>query len=282
MLPLVNRTARALGGWLSPAYGGDLRLVPDTDEIPALSGERDALWARLQATTFLTDDEKRAAVGYGAKAVGGGDGGGVDGKGRGAQKFNPNHDHVGRFTFGPSAATPQPTPENDPNVVPVARRRGGSGGNPGQEARLGIATARAKTATQRVGELDPTWQAPRSFTSPEDIEGQIRHQEAVALSAEARLAEITRDAIPNTNPSWGVNRLRKELNDRGFTLDRPTDAPGFYYKNPSTNEEVRIMERPDHRWGNDPAEKHYYGYYYRYRPNRNLPFGNHTPIPDKN
>ena len=72
------------------------------------------------------------------------------------------------------------------------------------------------------------------------------------------------------------------LNDRGFTLDRPTDAPGFYYKNPSTNEEVRIMERPDHRWGNDPAEKHYYGYYYRYRPNRNLPFGNHTPIPDKN
>ena len=66
VLPLVGRTARALSGWLAPAYGGaSLRLVPDTDEIAALSGERDALWARLQATTFLTDDEKRAAVGYG-------------------------------------------------------------------------------------------------------------------------------------------------------------------------------------------------------------------------
>ena len=69
VLPLVNRTARALGGWLAPAYDGALRLAPDTDEIPALSGERDALWARLQATTFLTDDEKRAAVGFGAKGA---------------------------------------------------------------------------------------------------------------------------------------------------------------------------------------------------------------------
>ncbi len=65
----------ALFGWLAP----------DTDEIPALSGERDALWARLQATAFLTDDEKRAAVGFGKKGAGGGEG--AEG---GGSKFSPD------------------------------------------------------------------------------------------------------------------------------------------------------------------------------------------------
>ena len=45
VLPLVQRTARALSGWLSPAYGGDLRLAPDLDAVEALSPEREALWA---------------------------------------------------------------------------------------------------------------------------------------------------------------------------------------------------------------------------------------------
>jgi Bacterial toxin 28 len=42
-------------------------LRPDLDSLDALSGDRDAQWTRLQATTFLTDDEKRALVGYGPK-----------------------------------------------------------------------------------------------------------------------------------------------------------------------------------------------------------------------
>jgi HK97 family phage portal protein len=73
VLPLVNRTAKALSAWLGGgvrASGSDtaappLRLRPDLDAIEALSTEREALWARLNAATFLTDDEKRAAVGYG-------------------------------------------------------------------------------------------------------------------------------------------------------------------------------------------------------------------------
>ena len=32
----------------------------------ALAPEREALWRRLEASSFLTDDEKRRAVGYGA------------------------------------------------------------------------------------------------------------------------------------------------------------------------------------------------------------------------
>jgi HK97 family phage portal protein len=92
VLPLVNRTARALESWLAPAFetssapsgrldssfvprdsaprsrprGTDslLELKPDLDQIEALAPERDALWKRLEAASFLTTDEKRAAAGY--------------------------------------------------------------------------------------------------------------------------------------------------------------------------------------------------------------------------
>lgn len=79
VLPLVSRTAKALSAWLSPAFAEGnvpmdaplLALKPDLDAVEALSTERAALWARVQASDFLTLNEKRAAVGYGA--VEGGD-----------------------------------------------------------------------------------------------------------------------------------------------------------------------------------------------------------------
>jgi HK97 family phage portal protein len=67
VIPLVTRTAQSLGHWLGPAFGPDLRLEPDLDQINALAPEREALWSRIGAADFLTDDEKRAAVGYGPK-----------------------------------------------------------------------------------------------------------------------------------------------------------------------------------------------------------------------
>jgi hypothetical protein len=48
-----------------------LELRPDIDSIEALSIEREALWTRVDKATFLTQNEKRAAVGYGP--VDGGD-----------------------------------------------------------------------------------------------------------------------------------------------------------------------------------------------------------------
>lgn len=69
VLPLVARTAAALQHWLAPAWSEHLRLGFDTDSVAALSLERDALWARVGAATFLTEDEKRAAVGYGPKSA---------------------------------------------------------------------------------------------------------------------------------------------------------------------------------------------------------------------
>ena len=68
VLPLVARTAAALEAWLAPLWGDDLRLGIDTDRVDALSLERDAVWTRVGAAAFLTEDEKRAAVGYGPRA----------------------------------------------------------------------------------------------------------------------------------------------------------------------------------------------------------------------
>ena len=64
VLPLMARTARAFSLWLGPLYGGDLRLEHDLDRLEGLSIEREALWRRISQAQFLTDDEKREAVGY--------------------------------------------------------------------------------------------------------------------------------------------------------------------------------------------------------------------------
>ena len=65
VVPLVTRTAKALSGWLGPAFGEVLELKPDLDRIQALSTEREALWERVRKAEFLTINEKRAAVGLG-------------------------------------------------------------------------------------------------------------------------------------------------------------------------------------------------------------------------
>ena len=73
VIPLVRRTAEALAQWLGPAFGDGFRLEPDLDAIDALAAERESLWRRVGGATFLTDDEKREAVGYGAAPIPHGD-----------------------------------------------------------------------------------------------------------------------------------------------------------------------------------------------------------------
>jgi HK97 family phage portal protein len=70
VIPLVKRTADSLSHWLAPAYGEALQLEPDLDAIEALAEERESLWRRVSAATFLSDDERRKAVGYGRAAAG--------------------------------------------------------------------------------------------------------------------------------------------------------------------------------------------------------------------
>lgn len=64
VLPLVSRTAASFAAWLSEAGEEALRLVPDLDQVNGLVAERSELWARVGAAAFLTDEEKRRAVGY--------------------------------------------------------------------------------------------------------------------------------------------------------------------------------------------------------------------------
>ena len=63
VLPLVGKVLAALNGWLPDLFGPDLRVQVDADNIPALSSEREALWKRVAASDFLTDDEKRQMLG---------------------------------------------------------------------------------------------------------------------------------------------------------------------------------------------------------------------------
>ncbi len=66
VLPMASRVAEAMTGFLGQ---GRYRLSHDLDQVEALSADREALWARVGKAEFLTDDEKRAAVGYGARAI---------------------------------------------------------------------------------------------------------------------------------------------------------------------------------------------------------------------
>ena len=123
VLPLVNRTAKALSAWLAPAFadasptnaassdnpalslskrGTALELRPDLDAIEALSTERESLWSRIDKATFLTPNEKRSAVGYGPlEQVGDAI----------SQKFSPNQPRApagqpggGQWTIGEDGA----------------------------------------------------------------------------------------------------------------------------------------------------------------------------------
>jgi hypothetical protein len=232
-------------------------------------------WSRIDKATFLTPNEKRTAVGYGSAEVSDPPGPTPSRVGDPAQKAGFRVDQL-RNELGQWATEGGGGLRHE-----VSRRARGSAGTPAQEARHDAAAARAREAVRRLRELEPTWQGPQSLTGPHNIEGRIAHHEATARAAEARLAEILRDTIPNTNPSWGINRLRKELNDQGYIFKEPTDSPGWLYENPRTGEQVRIMERPPRTYRTDPEQKHFNDFYYRYRSRDDQRWGSAVTVPNK-
>ena len=71
VLPLATRVTAALASWLDgfgAFEGAGATLKPDLDQVPALSAERDAQWARVAKASFLTDAEKRRVLGLPAVA----------------------------------------------------------------------------------------------------------------------------------------------------------------------------------------------------------------------
>ncbi|MEO0937011.1 MAG: phage portal protein [Pseudomonadota bacterium] len=74
VLPLASKVTGALSDWLEGFAGGGVRLSPDLDQVPALTAERDAQWARVAQAEFLTTAEKRAMLGLPPLAEGDADG----------------------------------------------------------------------------------------------------------------------------------------------------------------------------------------------------------------
>jgi HK97 family phage portal protein len=71
VLPLLHMVMEEMNRWLAPAYGDQLAFSYDADQIPALGCRRERLWGRIQEATFLTVNEKRAALGYSPLREGG-------------------------------------------------------------------------------------------------------------------------------------------------------------------------------------------------------------------
>jgi hypothetical protein len=68
ILPMVHQLRDGLNNWLltqGGAAAAGLRLDYDPDGISALSLRREQLWDKLNKATFLSEDEKRQAAGYG-------------------------------------------------------------------------------------------------------------------------------------------------------------------------------------------------------------------------
>lgn len=66
IIPLVQRTQKSFEAWLAPLWP-DMRIDYDLDRLDALAEERAREWARIDAASFLTEDEKREALGFGAR-----------------------------------------------------------------------------------------------------------------------------------------------------------------------------------------------------------------------
>jgi len=64
VLPLVKKTSASLSTWLGGRFD-NIKFKCDVASIEALSADRDALWDRVIKADFLTNNEKRNALGFG-------------------------------------------------------------------------------------------------------------------------------------------------------------------------------------------------------------------------
>ena len=61
VLPLVSKAARGISGWLAARVDGGI--VPELNDVPAFQDDLASRWARIDAASFLTVDEKRRLAG---------------------------------------------------------------------------------------------------------------------------------------------------------------------------------------------------------------------------
>jgi HK97 family phage portal protein len=182
VLPLVNRTAKAFSAWLSPAFGERLELRPDLDQVEALSIEREALWARLNQVTFLTINEKRAAVGYGPLER---DGPGDSDEQEEKTGFDPSQPRV---------------PEGGPDSGQwTGDGGGGSGGFESDEFGAGSSEGEAERVRVAQAENTPKY----SIDLPdEDARGGHGYRDHVGKSDEELLGIVERSVFHTLSKSY--------------------------------------------------------------------------------
>ena len=71
VLPMLGHICKELSWWLGPSFGTDITIEPDTDDLEIFADERAAQWDRIEKSTSMTINEKRAAQGL--EPVAGGD-----------------------------------------------------------------------------------------------------------------------------------------------------------------------------------------------------------------
>lgn len=64
ILPLLERFQHAFTHFIAEKFDKTLRFSYDVDGIPALAPRREATWRKLSEATFLSENEKREALGY--------------------------------------------------------------------------------------------------------------------------------------------------------------------------------------------------------------------------
>jgi HK97 family phage portal protein len=69
ILPMANRVLRGLGDMLGD-WLGPVKLTVDEDQLSELAEDRSKLWEQVGAASFLSDEEKRDMLGFGARGVG--------------------------------------------------------------------------------------------------------------------------------------------------------------------------------------------------------------------
>ncbi|MDP3935592.1 MAG: phage portal protein, partial [Alphaproteobacteria bacterium] len=67
ILPLLERFQHAFTQFVGKRYEENLRFSYDVDAIAALTPRREATWRKLSDASFLTENEKRQALGYSPK-----------------------------------------------------------------------------------------------------------------------------------------------------------------------------------------------------------------------
>jgi HK97 family phage portal protein len=68
VIPMVQNSVDALNSWVQGLFGDkQIILELDTDNVSALALRNQSIWDRVEKASFLSDDEKREAVGYSAR-----------------------------------------------------------------------------------------------------------------------------------------------------------------------------------------------------------------------